>query len=400
MRLQLKSPAARQSRQAGTKCRPGAMSGPEKCHTGRALLAAALALPSIQAAHAESVPERGVIAYKHLDYDDSQPPIDRVSVDADSLMVMAPFQEKWSITGIVTTDTISGASPAWHTSPISMTQMDDKRDAQDLRLTRYFGLGSLTVGASHSKESDYESKALSLLGSISTEDKNTTFNIGIGRSSDRIDPTNKPTLHEKKYTTDLMLGVTQVLTPKDIAQLNVTHGSGHGYFTDPYKFLDNRPRDKRQTAILARWNHYVEHWDGVSQLSYRYYQDSFGIRAHTLTAEYTQKLTEKWSLTPSLRLYTQSAADFYVESTAPPLPVLPPGYVPGVTIMSYDQRLAAFGARTLGIKLSYQPNKDWIIDLKYEDYVQKTDWRLFGDGSQNLDSFCARSIQVGLARYF
>lgn len=397
MRLQLK-------KRLGQRRKPASMKQgirmPGQSHTGKALLAAALSLPAIQASHAESVPERGIIAYKHLNYDDSQPSIDRVSVDADSLMVMTPFQEKWSIAGTVTTDTISGASPAWHTSPISMTKMDDKRDAQDLRLTRYFSLGSLTVGASHSEESDYESKALSLLGSISTEDKNTTFNIGVGRNSDRIDPTNKPTLHEKKYGTDILLGITQVLTPKDIAQLNVTHSSGHGYFTDPYKFLDNRPRDKRQTAILARWNHYIEDWDGASQLSYRYYHDSFGVSAHTLTAEYTQALTEKWSLTPSLRLYTQSAADFYVESTAPPLPVLPPGYIPGVTIMSYDQRLAAFGARTFGIKLSYQPTKDWIIDFKYEDYAQKTDWRLIGEGSKNLDPFYARSIQIGLARYF
>jgi hypothetical protein len=383
-----------------TRTGTGLFSSPDKNCTGKALLAAALTMPAVQVAHAEAVPDRGYIAYKHLNYDDSQPSYDRISVDADSLMVMVPFQENWSISGTLTTDTISGASPAWHSEPISLSDVDDRRDAQDIRLTRYFARGSVTVGASHSKEDDYESRALSVQGSLATEDKNTTLSLGIGRSNDDVSSSADPSLHEKKRTTDLLVGVTRILTPKDIAQLNISYTDGHGYYSDPYKFLDNRPGDKYQTAMLARWNHYIEDWNGATQLGYRYYKDSFGIRAHTVTIDYTQELSEKWSVTPLLRLYTQSAADFYVENTNPPLPFPPPGYMPGVTNISFDQRLASFGARTIGIKIAYQPTKDWLMDFKYEDYAQRTDWSLTSDGSENLDRFYARMIQIGLARYF
>lgn len=378
----------------------GAGASPDRLCAGKALLAAALTMPAVQAAQAETAPERGYVAYKHLNYDDSQPSHDRISVDADSLVVLVPFQENWSLSGSLTTDTISGASPAWHTEPISLTDMDDKRNAQDLRLTRYFSRGSVTLGASHSKEDDYESKALSIQGTLATEDKNTTLALGIGRSNDDISSSANDSLHEKKRTTDLLVGVTQVLSTKDIAQLNVSYTEGHGYYSDPYKFLDDRPGDKYQTAVLARWNHYIEDWNGASQLGYRYYRDSFGIRAHTVTAEYAQTLSDKWTITPLLRLYSQSAADFYVENTNPPLPVPPPDYIPGVTNLSFDQRLASFGARTFGIKIAYQPTKDWIMDVKYEDYAQRTDWCVTGDGSKNLDRFDARMIQIGLARYF
>ena len=89
-----------------------------------------------------------------------------------------------------------------------------------------------------------------------------------------------------------LIGVTRVFTPQDIVQLNFGYSKGSGYYSDPYKLNDNRPRERNALTALARWNHHFDDngTDGTVHLSYRYYSDTFGIRANTLDAEYVQPL--------------------------------------------------------------------------------------------------------------
>ena len=368
---------------------------------GATILAAALVLPGIQAAQAETAPERGQISLKYLNYEDSQTGLDRITVHSPSIMVMTPVAGVWSVEGTLVSDDVSGASPRYHSAVSGASRMDDRRTAGDLRVTRYLPRGTVTVGAAYSSENDYQSRALSVQASVASEDKNTTWNFGIGGADDRIDPVNHVVSNEKKKTVDLMLGVTQVLGMQDIAQFNLTHARGRGYFSDPYKLLDLRPRERNQTALVARWNHHFSGTDGTSRLAYRYYRDTYGVSAHTLTGEYVQPLAQGWAITPSLRLYSQRAASFYVDPVydsnigAP----FPPGYVFGSNQnISQDQRLAAFGAVTVGIKVAKQLTKDWLLDVKLERYEQRGSWRAFGEGSPGLDPLRAHSLQIGVTR--
>jgi hypothetical protein len=318
---------------------------------------------------------------------------------------MSPIAGVWSVEAGVTTDTISGASPLYHSQ--ALTEMHDKRTGQELQVTRYFSRGSLTFGYSSSIESDYISQGYAAQGKISTEDNNTTFNFGLGLSNDIVNALNAPVpvINQAKHTTDVMLGITQVLTMHDIAQLSISYAEGNGDFSDPYKAFDNRPNHKTQTALMARWNHHFPQSNGTGRFSYRYYSDSFGVRAHTLNTEYVQPLPHGWSVTPQIRLYTQSAASFYLDPdpSNPASPTIPPGYVlfsPLTSITSQDQRLSAFGALTYGIKIVNQLNRDWVLDLKLERYEQQSKWSLLESGSPGLDSFRARMMQVGLTRFF
>jgi hypothetical protein len=372
--------------------RPGANSA-----LGLGLMAAALALPAIQPAHAESAPERGTIALKALDYLDSQPGADRIRVRANSLLIQAPVAGEWLLGGTLTSDSISGASPAYHTS--ALTNMHDKRHAIELSATRYFANASLTVGANVSSESDYLSRGLSVQGSLSSDSKNTTWTAGLGINHDVINPSNQIVDHETKRVTDLLLGVTQVITTHDIAQLNLGHSFGSGYFSDPYKVMDNRPRERNHTTLMARWNHHFEASGGTLRSSWRYYTDSFGVKAHTLGFEYVQPLGQGWTVMPLLRLYTQTAARFYVDAdpSTDPFPPNPPA---DAVYYTEDQRLSAFGARTVGLKVSKQLDADWLVDLKLESYGQRAAWTIGGTGSPGLAPFHARSIQLGVSRQF
>lgn len=105
-------------------------------------------------------------------------------------------------------------------------------------------------------------------------------------------------------------------------------------------------------------------------------------------------------MTPLLRLYSQSEADFYVavgavEKADPTQPTPPPA---DAVYYSEDQRLSAFGAITLGLKVSKSLNQDWLVDLKYEEYEQRGKWSVYGNSDKGLAPFGARSIQVGISR--
>lgn len=367
---------------------------------GNSILAAALTLPTVQIAHADAAPERGMISIKRLSYRDSQPGWDRVGVMANSVMIMAPIAGEWTVEGVLTSDTVSGASPSYHSQQAASGIMHDKRNSHDIRVTRYFSRGSLAFGIANSSESDYVSKVYSVTGSFSTEDKNTTFSLGFGSTNDKINVPFLGVLNEPKKSSDVMFGITQVVTMHDIVQVNISHSNGHGYYSDPYKFFDNRPNHKSQTIILTRLNHHFTQSDGTGRFSYRYYDDTFNIRAHTLGAEYVQPLSHGWTITPEIRLHSQSAASFYVDPVNPPFPTIPAGFNPETTIISQDQRLSAFGARTYGVKIQNQINQDWLLDVKFEHYEQKGKWNFQGKGSPGLEPLRARIWQAGITRYF
>jgi hypothetical protein len=362
------------------------------------ILAAALLLPGVQA-HAEAPPTNGSISVGYLDYRDSQSGLDRIRVKAPSISIMAPVAGVWSVSGSLVSDDVSGASPRYHTAVSGASRMSDDRKAGDAAVTRYLERGSVTLGAAYSTEHDYVSRALSLQGSLESENRNTTWTAGIGHSDDRIDPVNHIVSNERKRTTNFLLGVTQVLTMNDVAQLTLAHDQGKGYFSDPYKAFDNRPRSRSESTLLARWNHHLASTGGTSRLSYRYYRDSFGVRGHTLGEEYVQPLSDGWTVTPEVRLYTQSAASFYydpVYDTQLGAP-FPPGYN-GSGYLSADQRLSGFGAVTLALKVSKQIDKLWSVDVKASAYQQRGSWRLFHDGSPGLDTFRAQTIQIAVNR--
>ena len=369
---------------------------------GPTLLSAAMGLAACPQVAAEVVPERGSISFRYLDYVDRQPDLERIRISAPAVLITAPIAGKWLVEGSYVADAVSGASPAYHTVARSAARITDRRDAISAGLTRYWPWGTLKIGAAYSTESDYVSRALSAQGSISSDDKNTTVNFGIGATHDLINPVNKRTTDETKTTNEATAGVTQVLTPVDLAQVSLSFAQGRGYFSDPYKLLDERPRQRDQRVVLARWNHHFDSIEGTSRVSYRYYADTWDVKAHSVTFEYVQSLASGWTLTPQLRFHSQSAARFYrdVNPSSPSRVSLAPDYEPGVTELSFDQRLSAFGARTFGLKVAKQINADWQVDVKLEHYEQRGGWHLGSSGSPGLATFTARTVQAGFTRQF
>ncbi len=379
---------------------PGSASASASANAS-AILLAALVLPGV--VQADTAPDSASLSIKYLHYQDSQPNLDRIKVTSPSLDLLLPIAGEWSLRAGLVSDAISGASPRYHTAVSGASRFDEKRRAVDVAVTRYFSRASVSVAAGRSGENDYVSKFASVQATVSSDDNNTTWLMGSGVANDRITPVNFAVDNESKHTVDLMAGVTQVLTPRDLVQLVLTHVRGRGYFSMPYKYVDTRPREHDQDAVQVRWNHHIEKYGASSRLSYRYYSDDYGIRAHTLFEEVVHPLHDGWTLTPSLRLHTQSQASFYFDPVydkrfgAP----YPPNYKFGSDApITADQRLSAFGAVTWGLKLEKEIGKGTTLDLKWEQYKQRGAWRQFGSGSPGLQDFSARSIMLGMTTHW
>lgn len=368
-----------------------------------AIIAAALALPGV-VAHAQGAPEYGVLAVKYLDYRDSQPGLDRIGVSSPSVYVLSPLSPQWAVEASLVSDAVSGATPRYHSAISGATpHMSDQRYAGNVQVTRYFDRSSYSLGVAGSNENDYRSGAVSLNANFSSDDNNQTWNIGLGYASDKITSVNDDTLHERRRTAELLLGLTQVWTANDVVQLNLTLNRGRGYYSDPYKEPDVRPRKRDQAIALVRWNHYFSESGAALRSAYRFYRDSYGINAQTLSAEWVQPFGGRFTVTPSLRLYSQSAASFYFDPVYDPDlgPPYPPGYFTNPPqYISPDQRLSAFGGITAGLAFTIQITPDWLLDLKGERYEQRSNWRIGGKGSPGLEPFRATFLRIGVETRF
>ena len=370
-----------------------------------AITLAALALPGVvaSAARAENAPDEGVVTVKLQAYQDAQPGLTRVKVIAPSVHMLLPVAGAWSIEATAVQDNISGASPRWHSSISGASRLEDRRTATDVKLTRYFDRAAIGLRYSYSDENDYRSNALAFDARFSSADNNTTWAAGLATSRDTINPVNELVTNEHKNVTEGMIGVTQVLSKNDLAQLNLTHVRGRGYFNDPYKLVDQRPRSKNQTIALMRWNHFFESNSTTLRSSYRFYDDSFGVQAHTVAIEWVVPLSERFIITPTTRYYTQRSASFYFDPVYDPEigEPYPAGYSQSPPkYYSADARLSSYGAFTVGSKFEWRIDKRWSMDIKYELYQQRSGWRLGGGGSPGLATFTAQFAQIGISRRF
>ena len=370
------------------------------------LLAAALGLPGVVGvvaeARAQGDPGPGSVSFKWLAYQDRQPGLERIRVSSPALLVRAPVAGVWVLEGGLSADLVSGASPRYHSAISGASRMSDERQAGDLKLTHLGQRQDLSMGLAASDENDYHSRALSIEGRWHSSDRNRSWSAALAFTHDRIGSKDDDTLDRRRRTLEASAGVTHALSRADLLQFNLTHAAGHGYYADPYKRPDVRPGARHQSTALLRWNHHFEAADVTLRSSWRGYRDSFGVRSHTLSLEPVIGLSPRLSLTPGLRLYSQTAARFYYDPVysfagAP----YPPGYFEAPPqFLSPDARLSAFGAVSVSLKLALKLGEVWRTDVKLERYEQRSAWRVGGPGSPGLAPLSARWLTLGLSRQF
>lgn len=239
-------------------------------------------------------------------------------------------------------------------------------------------LSTIDLGFHVSNEYDYTSFGVSANVAHDFNKNNTTLSAGLAFAADDIDPVGGAPIPfafmrgeeiesskrgtESKDTTDLLLGISQVLSRRMVVQLNYSLSDSSGYLTDPYKILsvidpttgepvpgpdglyayryESRPDSRRKQSLFGKLKYRFE--SGTLDASYRYMTDDWDVVSHTAELRYRWEMQASSYLEPHLRFYTQTAADFYRPALVDVGPL--PGYA------SADYRLGEFDAVTVGLK--------------------------------------------------
>lgn len=364
---------------------------------------AALAIPGLWVAPAAATQPPGTapeLSVKLSHYRDAQPGFDRIRVTSPALAAHLPLSSEFVLELATTYDGVSGASPRWHSAVSGASRFTEHRTAGSGRL-RYLGEHwTMAASAASSTERDYRSQAVAVEFTFDSDDRNRSWLVSLANTRDHIHPVNRVVRQDRRFTNEILAGVTQNWTANDVVQVLARHSRGRGYFNDPYKIVDRRPRERDQTSLVIRWNHHRPDSGLTWRSSYRYYRDSFGIRAHTTTLDLVLPLGQRLQMTPGVRYHSQSAANFYYDpiyspTIGEPYPIDWPR-----RLLSSDHRLSAFGAGTVSLRLDWQMTDRWHMDARVDHYQQRSPWRLGGNGSPGLAPLRAHQIAVGMTFRF
>lgn len=352
--------------------------------------------------------------YKYEDYLEQG---GRIHIETQGAYFDTEVKPSFSLEGNFIYDGISGATPtgtpflhgetSFDQVPFSTALMTDTRRAGFLQAAIKTGVQTFSPQISYSGESDYESIGVSLSDAIDFNEKNTTLSIGISHAFDQVlpnegelqwvdlDPASGDFMSIEsaldKDTTDVLLGVTQLLGPNDLFSAFLTLGYSSGFLNDPYKrayfddaglyyteidglhyytvFPENRPDTKFRQVLFLTYQHYFEKLNSGLQTTYRFYHDDFGIIANTASLQWNQKIGKIFIVAPLFRYYIQTAADFY--NTHFPGDPYDQGTMPISRYFSADYRLSALDSITYGVSLSARIHEHFSLDLAYKRYEMR-----------------------------
>ena len=386
------------------------------------LSAASASLLGAHNAQAESAwdVETAVLMYSETDRVSVVEPVISAKKDLNDTDILSMKLTLNALTGASANGAVPSSQPQTFTSPSGKdtytvdpneTPKDPSfRDARasygitwDQALDRF---DRLKLGANVSVEQDFLSLSGNAGWSTETHQRNTRYDIGANLELDAISPSGgapEPLTvmdlnasndnggddddeeeggeHKSRTVLDLLLGVTQIIDRSSLFQVNLSLSAADGYMTDPYKFVsvvdpvsgdpvrilyESRPSTRSKTSIFGKYKKTFANED-VLTASLRWMTDDWGVDSQTLNLSYRLVFDGGHYLQPHLRLYRQTAADFYryFLRSDEPLP----------RHASADYRLGELSTRTVGIKYGKSDpfGNDWSVRLEY--YLQS------GDGS-------------------
>jgi len=310
------------------------------------------------------------------------------------LTFQTPIGESNDLRGTLMYESISGASPLYLSSlsGASGVGVQDNRKTANLKFTHYFDRFSLAAGGSTSTEDDYESNGFVLEGRAWTADRNTILSLSAGGDFDDISSSIDEELDEERRTGNFLLSVTQVVDQNSALQSNISYSTGDGYFSDPYKPFDLRPRSREELSWLLRYVRYIEDFDASLHADYRFFRDTFGVDAHMFELAWYQPFGTIWMIRPSIRYYSQDRADFFKTGRFPT--DKPEGF------FSADQRLSTFGEWGAGVKVSCELGAGFSFHTTVQGFQQRSGFHFGGRGSDNIEPFYGWFLLTGFTKTF
>ena len=336
-----------------------------------------------------------------------------------------------------------------------------------------------------SRENDYISYSTGINGRKDFNQKLSALSGGISYSRSRIDSVidvdlqpyltklayadqirrvdSYEILEGARYDLSASLGWSQIINRSALFELNSVYTQSRGLLENPYKttlaafydpdiltsssdglvsadvraLMEQRPNDRNQVALGGKFIQHIASLDASIHMNYQVSQDNWGVRSHAFEVSWAQPLPNDWMLTPTVRYYSQSKADFYTDylvsgqtyreidrddqgreiwqstvnpdtqytrntdgsftdsqgnivdlnnvSLRPKYSFFDYGLLP--EHFSSDHRLAGFGSLSLGLNVSKQIGRSMTFEAGIEHYRRDSSLQLGGNGGSGFADF-------------
>ncbi len=242
------------------------------------------------------------------------------------------------------------------------------------------------------------------------------YSFDVLNSAERLE---KVILFGNRQDWGSQLSLSHILNKNTVLDAGLNYTRSTGYLGNPYKVVYNHEINfERGKAIgsgitsnllevrpdernLFDWHlglsQFIEPLSAALHFNYHFAHDDWGIHAHTFEADWVQPVASGWTITPRIRYYSQSAADFYTtgvytitdENTVRDAShnivsgaiELPPEYY------SSDQRLSGFGTLSGGVTVEKQFAKGFSLQTGFEYYTHQGGLKLGGGGEGEYADF-------------
>jgi hypothetical protein len=315
-----------------------------------------------------------------------------VTANGPALLVRKSVADTVSLSASYYLDAVSNASIDVVTTA---SKFRENRNEYSFGADYVYRDSQISLGVNTSREPDYTANRYSLDISQETFGGMTTVSLGFTRGSDTVLKHDSPEFHDAVTHWQYRVGVTQILTPRWIASANFEAISDDGYLGSPYRVArvfgaavpERNPRTRSSRAMNFRVNGDLGSRDAL-HLSYRYFWDTWDIKAHTLEGGYSRYIGESFLADGTLRYYRQGHALFYSDNAQSE-----------TTYVSRNRQLSKFSDIGLGGKLTYSwrkvPGKYEIkfigsyefVRFKYDDFTDIRTGSLYGYNANVLQLY-------------
>ena len=325
-----------------------------------------------------------------------------IDIKGPSILVRKKFGEHVSAAANYYTDNITG-----HVDTVSGASVDavsgastyhEQRKQYSLSTDVLQGKTTYSAGYINSDESDFKSKTAFITVSEDMFGDLTTISFGAVRGWDKNGKSGNAITGGDIDRRNWQLSLTQILSRNLLLGLNYETSESEGFLNNPYRKVRFRfdqadcgcgydtqnevyPHTRTGNAGSVQLKYHLP-GRGALDGSYRYYGDTWGIRAHTGQLGVTQPVFHNWLLDGHVRYYRQTRANFYSD-------LFP--FESAQNFMARDRELATFKSLTLGVGAS------WQFHVPHMNFLQKNSLNLRVDRLRiNYDDY--RNLQVkGLA---
>jgi len=395
--------------------------------TARKLLAA-IALSGAAAALTSTVASAGVLPEDRADVLYHRYEGGGVTIHGPSVLVRKKLAEKYSVSANYYMDMVTSASIDVQVSGAS--EYKEERDQWSVGFDYLRGKTTYTLGYTDSEEDDYHATTASFGLSQDLFGDLTTVSMGFSRGNDTvrrtisnplnpgariIDPTFEMDLDRWSYR----IGVSQILTKTLIMTLGLETITDEGYLNNPYRAFryvdpedatnfrlatEKYPRTRTSNAVALNARYFLPYRAAVFG-GYRFFTDSWGIRANTAEVGYVHPFKNTpWTLEASYRFYQQDHADFYSD-------LFP--RIDFQNFMGRDKELSTMDSQTMHIGATYEFGNAGLsfikrgtfnvfydrIQFNYDDFRDARDPGLIA-GQEPLYEFGANVYQVFVSIWF